>query len=124
MQQAPELPNPTVLQRALEEGVADFLGELISGGISNVAVHQTARGRELEIEKRFAADLDRTDLSDWFDNTSLEDVAQLGYWVGYRIAKASYSNAPDQQAAIREMIRMTDAHDFLARSGRQPGLVD
>lgn len=87
-------------------------------------MHQTARGRELEIEKRFAADLDRTDLSDWFDNTSPEDVAQLGYWVGYRIAKASYSNAPDQQVAIREMIRMTDAHDFLARSGWQPGLVD
>jgi hypothetical protein len=121
--QAPEQPNPTVLERALQEGIADFLGELISGGISNVAVHQIARGRELEIEERFAADLNRRDLSAWFDNTTTEDVGQLGYWVGYRIAKAYYSSAPDQQAAIRRMIRMTDAHDFLARSGWRPGLA-
>jgi hypothetical protein len=123
VQQAPEQPNPTVLERALQEGIADFLGELISGGISNLAVHQAARGRESEIEERFAADLDLTDLSAWFDNTTEEDVGQLGYWVGYRIAKAYYSNAPDPQAAIGEMIRMTDAREFLARSGWRPGLA-
>jgi hypothetical protein len=123
VQQAPEQPDPTVLERALEEGIAEFLGALISGGISNVAVHQSARGHELEIEERFTADLDRTDLSAWFDNTTKEDVGQLGYWVGYRIAKAYFSNAPDPQAAIGEMIRMTDAHDFLAKSGWRPGLA-
>lgn len=123
VQQAPEQPNPTVLERALQEGVADFLGELISGGISNMAVHQSARGRELEIEKSFAADVDRRDLSAWFDNTTKEEVGQLGYWVGYRIAKAYFSNAADPQAAIREMIRMTDAHDFLAESGWRPGFA-
>ena len=123
VQQAPEQLNPTVLERALQEGVADFLGELISGGISNVAVHQSARSHELDIEERFAADLDRTDLSAWFDNTTPEEVGQLGYWVGYRIAKAYFTDAADPQAAIREMIRMTDAHDFLARSGWRPGLA-
>jgi len=122
VQQAPEQPSPTVLERALQEGIADFLGELVSGGISNVAVHQAARGRELEIEERFAGDLDRRDLSAWFDNTTKEDVGQLGYWVGYRIAKTYYLNAPDQQAALREMIRMTDAQNFLSRSGWKPGL--
>jgi hypothetical protein len=121
VQQAPEQPNPTVLERALQEGIADFLGELISGGISNVAVHVAARGRELEIEEKFAADLDRRDLSAWFDNTTAADVGQLGYWVGYRIAQAYYSQAPDKQAAIREMIQLTDARDFLAKSGWRPG---
>lgn len=123
VQQAAEQPNPTVLERALQEGVADFLGELISGGISNVAVHRAARGRELEIEKNFAADLDKTDLSAWFDNTTTEDVGQLGYWVGYRIAKAYYSNAAHPRAAIRELIRLTDAHNLLARSGWRPGIA-
>lgn len=121
VQQAPERPNPTVLERALAEGIAEFIGELISGGVSNIAVHEAARGREREIETRFAADLDRTDLSAWFDNTTAEDPGQLGYWVGYRIAKAYYRNAPDRRVAIREMIRMTNARDFLARSGWQPG---
>ena len=122
VQQPEELPDPTVLQRALEEGIADFLGELISGGIPNVAVHESVRGREMLIEQRFAAHLDQRDLSAWFDNTTMEDVGQLGYWVGYRIAKAYYANAPDQQAAIGEMIKMTDAHAFLAKSGWRPGI--
>jgi hypothetical protein len=123
VQQPPELENPTVLQRALEEGAAEFLGELISGGIANTAVHTSAEGRELEIETSFAADLDKTDLSAWFDNTTAESVGQLGYWVGYRIARSYYQNAPDKPAAIREIIQITDAHAFLAQSGWRPGVT-
>lgn len=123
VQQAPERANPTVLQRALEEGVAEFLGELISGDIANVAVHQSAENRELEIEIRFAADLEKIDLSAWFDNTTPDDVGQLGYWVGYRIAKSYYQNAPDKRGAIHEMIQITDAPAFLSRSGWKPGIV-
>lgn len=123
VQQALEHENPTVLERALGEGVAEFIGEVISGGVANVAVHASAQGRELEIETAFAADLDKSDLSAWFDNTTAEDVGQLGYWVGYRIAKSYYQHAPDPRAALREMIQLTDAHAFLARSGWRPGMV-
>ena len=123
VQQAPERANPTVLVRALEEGVAEFLGELISGGISNVAVHQSAKTRELAIESRFAADLDKRELSAWFDNTTPDDVGQLGYWVGYRIARAYYQHAADKRVAVREMIQLTDPQAFLARSGWKPGIA-
>jgi hypothetical protein len=123
VQQAPERANPTVLQRALEEGVAEFIGELIAGDVSNVAVHASAEGRELEIETKFAADLDKIDLSAWFDNTTAEDVGQLGYWVGYRIVRSYYQTAPDKRAAIREMIQMTDARAFLAGSSWRPGIL-
>jgi hypothetical protein len=101
----------------------DFVEEMISGGVANVAVFASAEGREMEIETRFAADLDNTDLSDWVDNTTPENVGQLGYWVGYRIARSYYHHAPDKRAAIREMIEMTDPHAFLARSGWYPGIV-
>jgi hypothetical protein len=127
-QQAPALANNepqtvlTVLERSLIEGVADFVGALLSGGVANVAVHALAKGRELEIETRFAADVDKTDLSDWLDNTTSESVGQLGYWVGYRIARAYYQHAADKRSAIREMIQMTDARSFLARSGWYPGI--
>ena len=50
-------------------------------------------------------------------------MGQLGYWVGYRIAKAFYQRAPDQRRAISEMIRMTDARAFLAKSGWFPGMA-
>jgi hypothetical protein len=125
-QQAPALANnehPSVLERSLLEGVAEFVGELISGGIANVAVSASASGRETEIEKQFAADTDKTDLSAWVDNTTSDSVGQLGYWVGYRIAKAYYRQAPDKRAAVREMIQLTKPRAFLAKSGWYPGIV-
>lgn len=124
VQQAPERPDPTVLERALVEGVAEFVGELLTGGVANVTVHASAKGRELEIERRFAADVDKRDLSAWFDNTTAEDVGQLGYWVGYRIAKSYYRQSSDKRAVIREMIRLADAHAFLEKSGWQPGSAE
>lgn len=125
-QQNPALANnekPSVLERSLVEGVAEFVGELISGGIANVAVSASAGGRETEIEKQFAADTDKADLSAWVDNTTPESVGQLGYWVGYRIAKAYYRQAPDKRAAVREMIQMTNPRAFLVKSGWYPGVV-
>lgn len=125
-QQAPELADTedlTVLQRSLVEGIADFVGELISGGVANAAVFASAKGHETEIETRFIADADRTDLSQWFDNSTPDDVGQLGYWVGYRIAKSYYLRTPDKRAAVHEMIEMTDARVFLAKSGWSPGIV-
>lgn len=125
-QQAPPLIDnlqPTVLQRSLVEGVAEFVGEQIAGSVSNVAVAATTRNREREIEQRFVADLDKTELGDWVDNTTADDVGQLGYWVGYRIAKTFYQRAADKRAAIRQMIELTDAHAFLTASGWHPGIA-
>lgn len=123
VQQPPVAGEPTVLQRAIAEGVAEFVGELISGGIANVAVHASAEGRERELETRFLADAGKTDLSAWFDNTTADDPGQLGYWVGYRIAKAYYRRAPDKRAAIRDLIEAPDARALLAQSGWYPGIA-
>ena len=121
VQQPPERKNPTVLERALEEGVAEFLGELISGDVANVAIHASAKGREQEIEAKFVTELDSRDLSAWFDNTTPDDAGQLGYWVGYRMAKSYYLSAKDKRAAIREMLQISDTRSFMAKSGWQPG---
>ena len=55
----------------------------------------TTEGREREIEDRFAAYVDKMDLSDWVDDTT-DRVGQLGYWVVYRIA--FFQHARDQIA--------------------------
>jgi hypothetical protein len=124
-QQAPALADTedlTVLQRSLLEGIAEFAGELISGGIAHAGIAPSAKGRERDIETRFAASIDSKDLSAWVDNTTADEVGQLGYWVGYRIAKAHYRRASDKRAAFRAMIEMTDARAFLAASGWSPGI--
>lgn len=115
--------HPTVLERSLLEGAAEFMGEMTSGGLSSPAVVEQAKGHELEIETRFVADEDKTDLSDWVDNTTSEKLGELGYWVGYRIMKSYYQHAPDKRRAIREIVQMSDPHAFLAKSGWRPGIA-
>jgi hypothetical protein len=109
----------TVLQVSLVEGVAELIAELTSGSISNIQLQRYATGRESEIERAFLADANKTDLSAWLYNGrgTAERPGDLGYWVGYRIAKQFYQRAPDKLAAIRELLTEQDAQKILSRSG-------
>lgn len=126
VQLAPEMANleqPTVLERSLMEGAAEFVSELTSGRTAYAHFDAMTRGREREIETAFQADMDKTDIGAWLDNSSAEAPGDLGYWVGYRIVKAYYRNADDKRRALREILRMEDPEAFLAASGWQPGIA-
>ncbi len=125
VQQDPALnddDHPTLLERSLVEGAAEFVGEMISGGVGNPGVAPQAKGRETRIETAFLADIHSRDLSKWIDNGSLTTPGDLGYWVGYRIVKAYYVHALDKRAAVRAIISMNDPDAFLAASGWRPGI--
>lgn len=112
----------TVLQRSLLEGAAEFVAELTSGKTSYSHFGALTQGREKEIESAFVADQDKTDLSQWLDNSTLEKPADLGYWVGYRIARSYYQHTPDKTQAFRDILQISDAKAFLAKSGWYPGI--
>jgi uncharacterized protein YjaZ len=114
--------QPTVLQVSLLEGAAEFVTELIAGHIAYSYLPSLVAGREKKIETAFLADKDKTDLSDWVFNGTLEEPGDLGYWVGYRIAKSYYHHASDKRRALRDILEMTDADAFLAGSGWYPGI--
>jgi hypothetical protein len=114
--------HPTVLERSLIEGVAEFVGELISGEVAYSELRASTQGHEKEIESAFVADEDQTDLSKWLDNSTLEKQGDLGYWVGYRIVKSYYQHAADKRRALRQIVGMTDPKAFLAKSGWYPGI--
>lgn len=114
--------DTTVLQSSLLEGVAEFVTERISGQVAYSHLAQIVAGREAQIEADFARDIDKTDLSDWLYNATADTPGDLGYWVGYRIAKAYYLNAQDKPQAIRDMFAITDPKAFLAASGWTPGM--
>jgi len=116
-------PKPTVLAESLIEGAAEFTAELISGSIGNVDLKAMTRGREAEIETAFVTDEDKTDLSKWLYNGTLAKPGDLGYWVGYRIAKSYYQHATDKRRALRDILEMSDAKAFLAKSGWHPGMT-
>ena len=124
-QQAPELTEKeqfTVLEVSLAEGVAEFVTELMIGAPAYAYLAPQTQGREFEIETAFVADQDKTDLSAWVYNSTPEKPGDLGYWVGYRIAKAYYRNAPDKGEALRQILGLTDVKAFVAASGWRPGM--
>ena len=125
VQQAPALvdnPNLTVLEFSLIEGAAELTAELIAGEVSYSHLRASTAGREKEIETAFAAELDQTDVSNWLYNGTPENPGDLGYWVGYRIAKSYYQRASDKRQALREILEMTDAKALLEKSGWHPGI--
>jgi Predicted Zn-dependent protease (DUF2268) len=114
--------HPTVLEGSLIEGAAEFVGELISGAVSNSQLGASTNGHEKEIESAFVGDEDKTDLSQWLYNGTMDKPGDLGYWVGYRVVKSYYERATDKRQAFREILQMNDPKAFLAKSGWYPGI--
>lgn len=118
-------PN-TVLRQSLVEGEAELIAELTSGEASESHLQRWTRGREREIESAFLADMDSADLKPWLYNGvgTPEKPGDLGYWVGYRIAKAYYTRARDKRAAMNTLLDLKDPKQILVDSGWRPGGKD
>ncbi len=120
-----EDPEISLLLASLVEGGAEFIGELISGSVSNRHLQAWTDGREKQIETAFLNDADKVALeTDWlYSGPGTPDApGDLGYWVGYRIVKSYYRHAEDRQAAIRDIIEVRDGKAFLDRSNWVPGI--
>lgn len=120
--QQPGDGNRSLLAGSLREGVADFLGELISGGLFDTSIRTYGMAHEAELWKAFKADMDGDDRSRWMYQGKVVDgrPADLGYFVGYRIAQAYYAKAKDKRQAVKDIIAMKDPKALLAASGYDP----
>ena len=112
--------DTTLLCDVLIEGMADFLGEKISGSTANARLHVWAKGREQRIWADFKKEMYLNRANNWIANSNQETPdhpADLGYWVGYQICKAYYDKSPDKKAAVREMLNFKDSKAFYEKSG-------
>ncbi len=118
-------PSVTVLRVSLLEGVAELIAELTSGSVGNPGLTRWTHGKEAEIETAFVRDMDSTDLSKWAYNylPGSDEPYDMGYWVGYRIAKAYYLHAEDQREALKQLIQLEDPKAILKASGWTPGMT-
>lgn len=114
--------DPRLLYQALIEGGAEFVAELISGEVGNIHLQKWTQGQECRIEQEFLAAANSTDVSHWLYNGpgDRQHPGDLGYWVGYRIARAYYAHATDKKRAIADVIELDDADAFLKASGWTP----
>jgi hypothetical protein len=108
----------TLLAAAIQEGSADFIGELISGGALNKEVRAYGRQHEKELWIQFTKEMNGTDTSHWMYEGKVTNgrPADLGYFVGYRIAEAYYNQASDKKKAIAAILN-EDADKLLNDSG-------
>ncbi|WP_394539803.1 DUF2268 domain-containing putative Zn-dependent protease [Lysobacter enzymogenes] len=120
---APDDPRASVLGMSLTEGGAEFVAELIAGGVANPGLAVRVRGRERAIGEAFLREQDDRDFSGWMFNyrKGSDEPYDQGYWVGYRIARAYYQRAGDKRAALARILEMPDTKAFLRDSGWAPG---
>jgi hypothetical protein len=109
----------TVLAASLSEGVAEFGDELISGSIGEVHLQRWLAGCDARIAVAFFQEADNLDTSRWLSNGpgTAQRPGDIGYWVGYRIAKAYYAQAKNKRRAFLDLIRLDDAKAILMASG-------
>lgn len=111
--------NRTLLDQALLEGSADFIGALISGASYNRFLADWADPREAQVWAEFRAEMNGTDTSRWLRNqteSSGDRPGDLAYYVGMRITQAYYLRQADKSQALRDIIGMKDGAPFLEAS--------
>jgi hypothetical protein len=111
--------DTTTLSYAIAEGMADFMGELISGKNANERIHVWAKGKEKQIWQRFTVDMYLDKYNNWIGNGDQEtpdNPADQGYWIGYQICKAYFENAKNKKKAIDDMLHIKDYKQFLQDS--------
>ncbi|MEI9806584.1 MAG: DUF2268 domain-containing putative Zn-dependent protease [Bacteroidota bacterium] len=108
-----------LLASVIIEGMADFIGELLSGKTANERLHSWAKGKERKIWDDFKKEMYLDRYSNWIANSNQErpdHPADLGYWVGYQICKAYYDETVNKKQAIYDMLNIKDYKDFFSRS--------
>lgn len=122
------MKNDTItLGYAIREGMADFIGELISGSTANPALFEWAKGKEKTIWGKFTKDMYYDRYNNWIANSkdvTEDNLPDQGYWVGYQICKAYYEKAANKKIALAEMLNIKDYKAFLQRSGWETKLAE
>lgn len=112
----------SLLRQSLHEGIADVVAEALTG---EPKYNAYGEAHERALWGEFQRAMDRGDYHGWLYNGREARPGgrppDLGYWMGYRIAKAYYDRTPDKARAIRDMLQIRDFDAFLTASGYHGG---
>jgi uncharacterized protein YjaZ len=107
-----------LLARSIDEGAADFIGEMIAGQIINPHLHTYGNPRERQLWEEFRQEMQAANYAKWlYNGSNIKDrPADLGYYMGYKICESYYKNAKDKRQAIKEILAISDFDKFLQDS--------
>ncbi len=111
--------NNSLLEQAIAEGSADFIGELISGEHINLVPFRYGTEHEERLCREFVDIMTTDKYTDWLYGTSGKDDRpnDLGYWMGYKISEAFFAKQEDKKHAIHEILNFKDSLTFVKQSG-------
>ncbi|NER11877.1 hypothetical protein GWK08_00340 [Leptobacterium flavescens] len=98
-----------ILSQCLREGVADFVASLASGQISPFPAFVFGPAHNERVRAKFEDEMFNFRAGrNWFwnDDNNEFGASDMGYYVGYAIAKGYYEKASDKALAIKEMIEL------------------
>lgn len=111
-------------QQVLREGVAELVAELITDRKPALPVYTYGPAHDSAIRQRFSAEMLADDYDSWLWNSANNPfgVSDVGYYVGYRIARSYYDAARDKRLAIKQLIELRydnpkAVHALIRRSG-------
>jgi hypothetical protein len=112
----------TLLEQSIREGSADFVGELLTGRGINPHLRAYGDAHEAELWAEFTAAMHGADISRWLYNggsitAGSTRPADLGYYIGSRIAERYFARQADGRRALRDILAIRDFTAFLAASG-------
>lgn len=114
--------------RVVYEGVAEFVSEQITGRRPALKLYEYGPAHRDAVRDRFKADMTKTNWEDWLYNSDRNafGVPDMGYFVGYEIARAFFERNQDKSTAIRLMIQLpygdeNAVREFIMKSGYLEG---
>jgi len=115
------LGSNALLEQTMKEGIADFLTFEILGLNINKEIHNYGGLNECSLLKEFEADLESEpkNYTKWLYNGSkIQDrPADLGYFIGFKIAEAYYQKQIDKRKAIRQLLNQKEYRKIFRESG-------
>jgi uncharacterized protein YjaZ len=101
-----------LLGYCIREGACDFIAELIYKPISSPYMTY-GNQNEQTIWTEFTKEMLGTEKKNWLynGNNAPNGVADLGYFIGYKICKSYYDNAEDKKEALKEIIELNTSNN-------------
>jgi hypothetical protein len=109
----------SLLQCVLDEGVADFIPHLLLDLTINEKPFEYGYKNECDLWQQLKADMPYNNNENWlYNGDRIKDKpADLGYFMGFRIAEAYYNKATDKKAALNTLLKSRNCEAILTQSG-------
>jgi hypothetical protein len=119
-QQSNLLKSDLLITGVINEGVADFLAMKLLGSNTNKRIHEYGKANECELKKEYLSDVEKNinDYSHWlYNGDKIKDKqADLGYYMGYKIAEDFYDNSKDKAQAIKDLLNRKNYTSIFKKS--------